>query len=152
MSDNDNRRRNLERARADQEKEVAYRNEKIWKIFSWSSSLLVGSIAGAVAVGEIELAYFERFLICITVTALAVYTILWLRLNKKLCQNAEKKVKTIDDELGTYKDFNFNKGPKKEEYKHITFELTVALLAAISILMILLPYIKWFFICKEGLL
>jgi hypothetical protein len=54
-SDNDGKiLRDLERARVAQESEVKYRNEKRWKIFSWSSSLLLGSIAGAVAIKKTD--------------------------------------------------------------------------------------------------
>lgn len=74
-------RMNLERARVSQESEVKYRTEKRWKIFSWASSLLMGSIAGSVALTKVELGCNERLLLCIAVIALTAYTILWLDFN-----------------------------------------------------------------------
>jgi len=138
----DNRLRNLERARAAQEEEVAYRNEKRWKIFSWSSSLLIGSIAGAVAVKKIDLGYPERILLCFAVITLAGYTMLWLNFNRHLLDNAEEKVKRIDKELGTYEGLDFEEESIPLWLEIVSYGTTVALLAAISILMILLPCIR----------
>jgi hypothetical protein len=137
----DNRLRNLERARSAQEREVAYRNEKRWKIFSWSSSLLIGSIAGAVAIKNINLGIPERILLCFAVIALASYTVLWLNFNRHLLDNAEKKVKKIDEELGTYNGIDFEEVSIPLWLKVVSYGSTVALLTAIAILMILLPCI-----------
>ena len=143
--DQDNQRRNLERARAAQEKEVEYRTEKRWKIFSWSSSLLIGSIAGAVALKKTYLGCPERILLCFAVIALATYTVFWLDFNRRSLHIALENLKAIDEKLATYEDIDLKKTSIPLWLKFVSYGSTVGLLAAIAILMILLPcLISWF--------
>ena len=141
----DNQHPNLERARAAQEKEVEYRSEKRWKIFSWSSSMLIGSIAGAVAVNNIDLGCPERILLCVAVLTLATYTVCWLYFNRHSLDDALDNLKVIDKKLATYKGIDLKKRSKPLWLKFVSYESTVGLLAAIAILMVLIPcLICWF--------
>ena len=135
----DQKRKNLERARDAQEKEVEYRTEKRWKIFSWASTLLIGSIAGAVAVKEIDLGCGGRVLLCFAVLVLAVYTILWLDFNRRLLRAALNNLKAIDEELRTYESVKIEKATQPFWLRIVSYGTTVILLAIVAIFMIFLP-------------
>ena len=141
----DNQLINLERARTAQEKAVVYRSGKRWKIFSWSSSMLIGSIAGAVAIETNSLDCATRIVLCFAVIILAAYTIFWLDINRRHLDSAKLNLKAIDDKLATYSAVNIQDATIPKWLKMMSYELTITLLAIISILMILLPCLPDFF-------
>ena len=135
----DLKRINLETARAAQASEVGYRTEKRWKIFSWASSLLFGSIAGSVALTKVQLGCSERILLCVAVLVLSAYTILWLDFNQRSLRAALSNLEVIDKELNTYESIELVQENIPFWLRIISYGTTVALLAMVTIIMILLP-------------
>ncbi len=129
-----------------QQKEVDYRREKRWRIFSWASSLLVGSIAGAVAITadntKVLPIYPHKTFMIVAVLTLAVYAIIWIRYNGIAETNARKNLHEIEKHLQLYDGLALeNTNP--EEWKSflssfISYGLVVFLLALAAIAIILL--------------
>jgi Na+/melibiose symporter-like transporter len=75
--------------------EITYRREKQWKIFSWSSTLLVGITAGVIALtfekGK-QLDEFSRLLLIFSVVVLTAYSWLWCNRNIKFEEAARKEL------------------------------------------------------------
>jgi len=135
----DQKRKNMEAAREAQEKAVVYRTEKRWKIFSWASSMLIGSIAGAVAVNKVDLPCEARILLCVAVIALTSYTVLWLDFNRRSLFSALANLQAIENKLGIYESIDINIVSQPFWLKIVSYGVTVSLLAIIAILMILIP-------------
>ncbi|MUG99591.1 hypothetical protein F7734_47850 [Scytonema sp. UIC 10036] len=142
------KRKNLELAKDSIDKKIEYINVKMWNIFSWSSSLLIGSIAGAVVLKRENLGVLNRILLCIAVIALAANAFAWLKSTYHILNAARKLLQAVDDELGIYKQIQIIKDDKPlktfvlyELGAFTSYHLTLVLLAFVSILMILLPII-----------
>ncbi|MBT3339179.1 MAG: hypothetical protein HN855_03815 [Anaerolineae bacterium] len=145
MGDKDKKLSRIERlkmARAIKQKEVDHRREKRWKIFSWTSSLLVGSIAGAVAitskVADVLAWWPHKILLVIAVLVLSAYSILWIRYNGVALKNVWGQVVELDHKLDLYDDISQNETTPESYYKLVSYGNTIALLAATAILIIVL--------------
>ena len=69
------------------EKELADRLEKLWKVFSWSSSILISIAGGIIVLTKNETVKFdstELFLISLIIGILTLYAWLWIRENLEL--------------------------------------------------------------------
>ena len=132
----------LKMARAIKQKEADHRREKRWRIFSWASSLLLGSIAGAVAITANRAKSLPwipyRVSLVFAVLVLAAYAILWTAYNGKILEQTWERIKEIDRQLGIYQE----EEPPSKRYKLISkiisYGVTIGLLAAASILIIVL--------------
>ena len=141
-------RKNLELAKTSLENKINYVNEKIWKIFSWSSSLLIGSIAGAVILKKVELGVFDRILLTIAVCVLTANAYGWIESTNRILKLTRDTLKSVDEQLGTYEKVEFPQGKFSvkmlifdEIGAFIYYKYTLIILAMVSILMILLPVI-----------
>jgi hypothetical protein len=72
-------------------KELDYRRDKEWNIFSWCSSILVAITGGAIAlqVGQPnKLVFSQRMIVSFAVVVLVGYSVLWLSYNHKMEKQA----------------------------------------------------------------
>jgi hypothetical protein len=84
--------------------EVQYRRDKLWKIFSWTSSLLVAMIAGEATVSAsdtLNLPFWPMGVAAlVAVAVLMVYSLGWIGQNLKIQSQAEREIEAIDGDLG----------------------------------------------------
>lgn len=132
----------LERARGIEEGEAERRSEKRWRIFSWSSSLLIGGIAGAGVLKEDDVTCTNRLLLAGAVMVLAAYTVSWLWFNWLALSTARDNIQLIHEKLGTYKEFRPNPLNRPKCLSILSYEATVVLLAGVAILIIELPCLQ----------
>jgi uncharacterized protein (DUF983 family) len=132
----------LQLARKIKQAEADYRREKRWKIFSWTSSLLVGSIAGAVAITSSSNTALplwpHKLVLILAVLTLAAYAILWIRYNGIVLENAWNHVRELDAKLGVYGDLSTEDTDPRQTLPFISYGMTIGLLAAAAIAIILL--------------
>jgi FtsH-binding integral membrane protein len=84
-------------------KEILYRREKQWKIFSWTTSLLLAAIAGVVATTTkegFELSLSHKVILAITLLLLFLYAVIWLSDNIRREEQATTLIKRIDADFG----------------------------------------------------
>jgi hypothetical protein len=129
-------RENLENARAAQKAQVEYRADKRWKIFSWVSSLLIGSIAGAAVARKRPLGRQARALTTGAVFVLALHAVIWLNYNGRTLSAARTNLERVDERLGTYDQVQLCPIPYK---LGVGYEITVAVLALLAIALIYIP-------------
>src|SRR5688572_236109 len=92
-------------ARAAVLSEITFRTEKLWRVFSWASAILVALTGGILALrtktgGEEDLATWPRVFLAASVFFLATYTIFWLNQNLKLERAARDALESHDRALG----------------------------------------------------
>jgi hypothetical protein len=84
-------------------KEILYRRNKQWSIFSWATSLLLAAIAGIVGVTikeGYELSSEQKASLVAALSLLTLYAWRWLGENIRREDHATKRIKEIDEELG----------------------------------------------------
>ena len=80
------------------EKQLSERIEKLWRVFSWTSSILIAIAGGMVFFskkGEFKFDKYELIIISSIIVILTVYAYLWINENLKL----EKKIRDQLDSL-----------------------------------------------------
>lgn len=121
------------------EREITYWNEKRWRVFSWSSNLLIGSLAGATFLKKKNaLSYHARLLLVIAVFSLTFYSVLWLYRSNKVRSKLREKLMIIYTEFG----FDSIIESLSDIYTSsigYSYEVTVIILGIVSSLMIILP-------------
>lgn len=82
--------------------EISYRMDKLWRIFSWTSTVLVAIIGGTVALrtGENDLAIRHRIILAAAALVLATYAVIWLSQNLRLEGGARDALQAHDLALG----------------------------------------------------
>ena len=102
---------------------------------------MLGSIAGTVAITANQTdslpPSYKAFLI-FAVVILAAYSILWTIYNGMALNNIWDQVKDIDEQLGVYKDLRVDVKSPNKWLKIISYGATIGLLAATTILIIIL--------------
>jgi hypothetical protein len=84
-------------------KEREYRRKKVWSLFSWTTTLLIGIIAGVVALSAEEhftLVCEHRWLLTVAVVVLSFYCAWWLKINLDLEAAADRCICAYDADLG----------------------------------------------------
>ena len=117
------------------EKQLDHRLDKLWKIFSWTSSILIAICGGVIALtrkGLVELGVSDRILFSIVVIVLATYGILWIKENL----NMEEKIRNQLDKIFTdnikYSDYTELRPDKaKFGYKIVIWLLGITAIMAI---------------------
>lgn len=116
-------------------KEIEYRREKAWKIFSWVSTILLGVIGGVVAIAskksEWYLEWFHAILLMLAVIVLSIYSCLWLQQNLDIEKLVSKKINAYEVALEIIEE--------TEEYKKrpgFGYVITVILLTIAAVLAI----------------
>jgi hypothetical protein len=116
--------------------EVEYRREKQWRIFSWTTALLLAAIGGIVALagkGEFRFPCLLRGLMALALGTVAAYAWLWIRENIKFEAMAREDLMQIDQSLG----INF-RVPDPSAHPLFGYGATVILLAVAAILTVIL--------------
>jgi hypothetical protein len=85
-------------------KEIEYRRDKAWKIFSWVSTILVGIVGGVVVIAskksEWKLEWFHALVLMLSIIVLSIYSCLWIQQNLDIQDAGLKKVKPYEVALG----------------------------------------------------
>jgi hypothetical protein len=82
-------------------KEIEFRREKQWKIFSWTNSILVGIIGGLLAISGkgFALSKPQKALLVSAVIILTTYAWVWISQNWKKENEAKGKAVTYDSQF-----------------------------------------------------
>jgi hypothetical protein len=85
-------------------KEIEFRRDKAWRIFSWASTILLGVIGGLVAIAsksELFLPWWpHRTLLLAAIMVLAVCSRLWIQSNFDIEDSVSAKIKRREIDLG----------------------------------------------------
>jgi hypothetical protein len=119
-------------------KEIEYRRDKAWKIFSWASTILLGAIGGVVAIAsksELILPWFpHRTLLIVAIVVLSIYSCLWLRQNLNIEHSVSVKIKGYEVALGIRKeDEEYKKRPR---FGYVVTLILLTLAALLSVLLV----------------
>ncbi len=125
-------------------KELESCRDKAWKVFSWTSTILLGTIGGLVAVtGKPDSStpaslpcWPHRTLLLAAILVLAFYASLWVRQNLKAEEDVLKRIEPFEVEIGI-------RGKQGTIYGKPWFgyRLTIALLAIAALVSIcFIPY------------
>lgn len=117
------------------EKQLAIRLEKLWKIFSWTSSLLVAIIAGLVAISRSPEFMALRLSECIFISAviiiLTAYAYFWLNENLRLESAIRDELQSIFKvEIKDEKQYSIRPDHAKFGYKVVSLLLGMSALFA----------------------
>ena len=130
-------REELKFAREQVEKERSHRRDKLWKIFSWTSTLLVAIIGGTVALRSkpqenFEFSWWLRLVLILSVISLVVYAVRWIKYNLMIEESAQEAINKYDGELNIK-----NVIPAKPQ--NVGYNAALILLAAAAIGAIICP-------------
>jgi hypothetical protein len=117
-------------------KEVEYRRDKQWRIFSWTSGFLLAAIGGVVVLaGKGQFLFDQRLrvLMALALVTIAAYACLWIAANIKFEASARSELKTIDELL----QIKFTI-PDPKANVMFGYGATVSLLAIAAVLAVLL--------------
>ena len=85
---------------------MSERIEKLWRVFSWTSSILIAIAAGMVVLGKKEKVKFDEYeliLISSIILILTLYAYLWINENLKLESKIRNQMDLIfEKEAGYY--------------------------------------------------
>lgn len=83
-------------------REIDYRREKRWRIFSWTSSILLAAIAGVIALtgkGFNFPTWPNRMLSAVAILSVTIYALVWISLNRAQESSLERDMTRYDDDL-----------------------------------------------------
>ena len=127
---------NLTFAREVVAKEVEYRREKQWRIFSWTSTFLLAAIGGVVVLagkGEFVFSWSLRLIMVLALSTISIYAIFWIHENIKFESSSRRDLQRIDDKLQIKFEI-----PNPQGKPMFGYGGTVALLAIAAVLAVLL--------------
>ena len=87
-------------------KERDHRREKLWSLFTWTSTLLTALIGGVVALSaeqDFKLVPAHRWLLTCAVCIISAYSCRWLKANLDLEDGADVSIRSLDEKLGVPK-------------------------------------------------
>ena len=126
--------------------EITFRMTKLWRIFSWTSTILVAITGGVIAIrtGEQVIKPVHQYLIAAAALTVGLYAVIWLRQNLKLEAMARDALSAHDNALGI-QSYNYSIGgglPRPDVKIIVGYKITVALLtiAAVTASLIDLNY------------
>jgi hypothetical protein len=85
-------------------KELTYRRDKQWRIFSWTSTFLLATIGGVVVLagkGQFRFDLPLRALMAVALLIIAIYACRWIGQNIEYESWARSDAQNIDKQLGT---------------------------------------------------
>jgi len=126
-------------ARESLEKELAHYLEKLWKLFSWTSTILVSIIGGLFALrfGEtrLTLSLNNRISLVVAVLVLSVFAIIQQKVVLGFETETRNKLTECDKALGiTYERLRPDMGPMSRWFFHSATLILLTLAAVYSIL------------------
>lgn len=116
------------------EKQLDHRLDKLWKVFSWTSSLLVTITGGLVVIAlssESELEISQRILISIVIFILTLYAYQWIRENLNLEKVIREQLVEIFKEKLNYQKIDEIK-PLGAKYGYSVVVLMIGAVAFIT--------------------
>lgn len=128
-------------------KEVEYRRDKAWKIFSWASTILLAIIGGLIALATNPdpekhfklLCYPHKILLVSSVFILAVYSTLWVERNLSVEHDVQNEINAYEIKLGIRASEGISKRTLFEKVlKLFGYRETIILLALAAIASIIL--------------
>ncbi len=122
------------------EKQLDHRLDKLWKIFSWTSSIFVGIIGGILVLTRIQekaLEFSDRILISIVILILTFYAFQWLKENLKFEGIIRNQLETLFNENLKYHKISEIR-PHEAKYG---FTAVVLLLGSVAVLAVWLEII-----------
>jgi len=87
------------------EKQLAERIEKLWRVFSWSASILITIAGGMAILGKKEKLGFEIYellLITVIILVLTLYAFLWINENLRLESKIRNQLDSIFEKQLNY--------------------------------------------------
>ena len=128
--------------------EINFRMGKLWRIFSWTSTVLVAIIGGTVALrtADHHLGLGHQIIVIAAAIVLAAYAWFWLRQNLQLERQARDALAAHDQALGiaSYNEAVGGALPRPDQTRPgarfvIGYNATVILLAAAAIAAAVVP-------------
>ncbi len=124
--------------------EISYRMDKLWRIFSWTSTVLVAMIGGTIALrtGKTDhLSLVHQIVLAVAAGVLGLYAVIWLRQNLRLERCARDALAAHDRALGIGPYVESIDGALLRPDRGIVvgYSLTVALLSVAAIVAALIP-------------
>jgi hypothetical protein len=123
--------------------EISYRMDKLWRIFSWTSTVLVAMIGGTIGLrtGKADLSLAHQIVLAVAAGVLGLYAVIWLRQNLRLEARARDALVAHDRALGIgpYVESIDGALPRPDRGIVVGYKLTVALLAVAAIVAALIP-------------
>ncbi len=128
------------------ENQLKHRLDKLWKIFSWTSTLLIAIIGGMMAIardGDVEIG--QKIAILAVVTILMIYANNWLKENlkrekkirkalKNVLENDKIQIKQFDENGNVVKSKEVNLYGYKLKTGHIGYRKVIWVLGFITAL------------------
>lgn len=116
------------------ETQLSQRLEKLWKIFSWCSSILISIIGATVLAshsGKIKLTWVGCSIISVVIIILTTYAYLWIKENLEFERKIRNEIdKIFEKEFNYYQLKSLRPDRAKFGYKSVIFLLgTVALIS-----------------------
>jgi len=127
----------LKYAREQVEKELYYRRDKQWKIFSWAGTILVAITGGTVALKtdpptQFCFSWYLRAAIIASVVFLTTYAVLWVRQNLSIENDLQQAINAYDQKL-SIESVSAKRKPK------FGYTAALTLLAAAAIFAVVIP-------------
>ena len=124
--------------------EISYRMDKLWRIFSWTSTVLVAMIGGTIALRTREtnhVSLVHQIVLAVAAGVLGFYAAIWLRQNLRLERRARDALAAHDRALGIGPYVESIDGALLRPDRGIVvgYSLTVALLSVAAIVAALIP-------------
>lgn len=123
--------------------EITFRMTKLWRIFSWTSTVLMAITGGAIALrtGSRSLELAHQSLIAASALVIGLYAVIWLRQNLRLETMARDALAAHDEALGI-SIYNTSIGgglPRPDIGIFLGYNMTVVLLTLAAITASLIP-------------
>lgn len=121
-------------------KEIYFRMDKLWRLFSWASGLLIAITGGVIVLNTADqlqpLLIAHKMVLSFAVIILATYSVIWLRQNLNLEREARDALDKIDQDLGItgYRERLNANIPRPDKGRRLGYDMTVILLSIAAVL------------------
>jgi hypothetical protein len=115
------------------EKQLSERLEKLWKVFNWSASILIGISGGIIVLGkkgEFSLDNKEFFILSLIIIILTIYAYLWINENLRFERKIREQLEKIFVEEINY---DFIKDLRRDKAK-FGYKVVIVLLGTVALL------------------
>jgi len=121
------------------EKELSHYLDKLWKVFSWASTILVSIIGGAIALrfrdNPPALSVFDKSVLISAIIILSMTAVLHLNLILSFEKKTRDKLEVCDEELGIleYTLISRDRPDQDPKSKWVSYKATILLLALAAV-------------------
>ena len=123
--------------------EIRFRMEKLWRIFSWTSTVLLAITGGTIALrtGDHVISNWHEVILAAAPLVVALYAVVWLRQNLRLEVIARNALVAHDTSLGIteYNESINGSLPRPDIGIIVGYKLTVVMLAVAAVAAALVP-------------